>query len=469
MYLGSRLFVAIIFILLGLSFWAVPIQLYLEFGHNANLWTLATKTPALDSVAMTLATHDKQTWFLLLTHYSDLFLFFPIFGTIALVAFFTPASVLVDMYWNTAKVAPKHRISLSPLRFTVGFVVIILLSFGAAHYMLGGTERTLWQLKPSVLQADQGVGCTGTENCQRVAFLDALSNLRMASRERITLYDLNRTCSRDWFIEPSRQERPARFCPTTTNIKRGASQIEGRWVTDFACCRSQKLFDAAVKKKFDNPRNRSATNDLQIKLWPAHIFFLLTLLVISGLLAFRRKRIEETYPAYSRTIDRGVMIGGIAMVFLPLMHNSFLLTTKLLHGDGGGVSSLHRQPETFSVAFGLWALLIILSFLHPANKQAEPTGRILGVIASIIFALKANTVTDYTIYLFGAGAGAASLTLMAGIAILLLAMLWLWRRTAKKAEQDEQSASPSDIASSAEPAAASPGKSPAEPAAKTPA
>lgn len=321
MHFGSRLFVAVLFSLLALAFWAVTIQLYLEFGHDASVWGLHKSAPDLNAITASLRAHDNEIWFLLLTHYSDLFLFFPVFGTIALIAFFTPACVFVDMYWNTARLEPDQRIPLSRLRFLVGLIVALAASFSLANYVQGGKERTLWQLKPEVLKTDRGEACTNGQSCARVAFLDALANLRRTSRERVTLYDLGRACTDDWFVDPPRPIRPPRYCPVSTNILGKPETLKGTWVDDRTCCAAQQRFDAAVKAKYANPANRSQTNTFEAALWPAHMFFLLILLALSALLAFRRNRVEELYPTYSNAIDRGVLIGTMAMVFLPLMHN----------------------------------------------------------------------------------------------------------------------------------------------------
>ncbi|HUS96670.1 MAG TPA: hypothetical protein VMX97_08035 [Hyphomicrobiaceae bacterium] len=427
MHFGSRLFVGIVFAVIGLAFWANTAQLYLEFAHGSGLWSLSGPIDFFGS----FRNYETQPWFLLLTHYSDLFVFFPVFGTIALVAFFAPAAVLVDMYWNTAHQG-KRRIAYSKLRFSVGFIVIAGLSFAIGEYVLKGGERTLWQLKPQVLKSDKGAGCVARTSCQRVSYLDALANIRKASRERITLVDLKRSCSRDWFVEPSRSQETSRYCPVTTNIIGNGSGLDGLWTSDKTCCDAQKLFDAAVKSSSSKAGNRSDTDALQQALWPANVFFLLTLLAISALLAMRRQHIEMVYPELSRGIDRGVMIGALAMILLPLMHNGFLLTADLLHGVGG-TTSLHRLPETFTIVFGLWGVLIIVSFLHPANKQAEPISRILGVLASIAFALKGDVITDYVIRLFGAGAGFYSLVGMFITAASLVIVLWVWKKAAAKA------------------------------------
>ena len=421
MHFGSRLFVIVVFSMIGLAFWVNTLQLYLEFAHGTNLWQLDKPISLLSS----FDGWERQTWFLLITHYSDLFVFFPVFGTIALLAFFRPAATLVDMYWNTARQG-SHRIPLSKLRFSIGLVAVALASAAVGAATLEGGERTLWQLKPEVLAADQGVGCVAAKSCDRVGFLDALVNIRRTSRERVTLSDLVPKCRQDWFVQPTADERAPRYCPVTTNVGRDAASLDGLWVSAKTCCDAQRLFDAAVKAQFAEPGNRSTTNEIQQWLWPFNIFFLLTLFALSVLLAVRRKHIEEVYPESSRAIDRGVIIGALAMVMLPLMHNGFLLTTQLMHGDDGAVS-LHRIPETFTVAFGLWGVLIIVSFLHPAHKQAEPFSRLLGVVGSLVFAVKGDVITDYVVRLAGAGAGFASIIAMFALAIVLLAVLWGWK------------------------------------------
>ena len=106
-----------------------------------------------------------------------------------------------------------------------------------------------------------------------------------------------------------------------------------------------------------------------------------------------------------------------------------------LHGDGGTVSP-HRVPETFTALFAAWAVLVVVTFLHPANAKAEMFSRVMGIIASVVFALKGDVITDYVIRLLGAGAGIYSLILMFVLAAGLLIALWVWRRFANEAEAD---------------------------------
>ncbi|MCB1511762.1 MAG: hypothetical protein KDJ36_12740 [Hyphomicrobiaceae bacterium] len=430
MLAGSRHFVTAVFIVLGAAFWATTIQLYLEFAQGTNLWTLDKPIRLFAS----LQNYEQQPWFLLITHYSDLFVFFPVFGSIALIAFHTPAAVLVDIYWNKDRHG-DYPIHYSEARFAGWFFVLVMLSLFFGWKTLGGSERTLWQLKPDVLKADRGVGCVAAGRCERVSFIDALSNVRQISRERITLSDLKRDCSRDRFIEQTGDKGARRYCPPLAKVAKLNPDDDLFWVRNKACCAALQRFDSAVKTSFAAPSNRSSTTAFQAWMWPFYVFFLLTLVAISTLLAVRRERIEKQYPEHARAIDRGVLIGACAMLMLPLMHNAFLLTTHLIHGDGGTVSP-HRVPETFTALFAAWAVLVVVTFLHPANAKAEMFSRVMGIIASVVFALKGDVITDYVIRLLGAGAGIYSLILMFVLAAGLLIALWVWRRFANEAEAD---------------------------------
>ena len=85
MNLSSRIFVFIVFAILGVSFWATTGILYWEFSDN---W----RQPAFEGTL----------WFDLLTHYSHVFLFFPLFGTVALFAFFFDTGLLfcLELGWR---------------------------------------------------------------------------------------------------------------------------------------------------------------------------------------------------------------------------------------------------------------------------------------------------------------------------------------------------------------------------------
>ncbi len=406
MHRGSLAFVFIIFAILGVSFWATTIFLFMEFADHSK------------PVAF-----NGELWFTLLTHYSDLFIFFPLFGTVALIAFYTPACVFVDMYWNIER-QQDDAIPQSRLRFVFWFIVIAAFSFAIAVATHESPERSLWQLKPEVLEADKGEGCSGAQCGTRVSFIDGIENVRKLSRERLKITDLSRNCDPDKFIAPPKEPPPNRYCAASAKIEGSGKSLKTSWLDDRACCNAQFAYDKAVKATHKVASNRSRTDALQEQLWPLNIFFLMVLLVISVLLALRRSRIEAYYADCARSIDRGVIIGVLAVAFLAVMNRSFLEATQLLHGASGAAST-HRGPDTFIVLFSIWALLILFSFVHPANKQAELVSRFLGVAASVLFVFNADTITNYGVRYLGAGAGMRSVILLIVVAIVMICALAL--------------------------------------------
>ncbi len=72
---GPRVFVFVVFLAMGLSFIATTGALMAEF------W-------------------EDELWLDFLTSDSHLFLFFPTFAIISLVAFYLPSCAIVDLYWN---------------------------------------------------------------------------------------------------------------------------------------------------------------------------------------------------------------------------------------------------------------------------------------------------------------------------------------------------------------------------------
>lgn len=418
MHWGSRAFVFLVFLTLAVSFWATTSMLYIEFSGETERNVF-----------------NGALWFTLLTHYSDLFIFFPLFGTVALIAFYIPACAFVDMYWNIAR-QQDDPIPNSRIRFVFWFVLLCAFSFFISLGIQNGSERSLWQLTPNVLATDKGDGC-GEDDCARVSFRDGLENIRRLSRVRGTITDLSRVCQPDNFVSPPLTPPRDRYCAASTNFQGEGGDLQGRWKPNDACCLAQQNFDAAVKASHDDPANRSRTHELQKHLWPLNIFFLLTLMAMSVLLALRRPRIEKFYADCARQIDSGVIVGVMAMAFLVIMNRGFLEATQLLHGVKGA-ASFHRGPDTFMVLFSIWALLILFSFVHPANKQAELTSRFLGVAFSVLFVFNADTVTNYGLRYLGAGAGIRSVIGLGVIAMLLLVLLIAIPRVQLTAGDDDK-------------------------------
>ena len=422
----SKIFVFAIFSILGLSFSAMTGALYWEFADN---W----RQPSFEG----------SLWFDLMTHHSHMFVFFPLFGTVALVAFFLPAAVFVDMYFHRAR-REKNDIPFARFRFVTGFIVLCAASAGIAWAFNAGDEAGLWQLKPDLVreapastartQANTTAcavpGPDGT--CLRVTFPTAFANVREVSQRRARLGDLTRDCQPDSLIEAARAAAPKRFCFVTARYSPDPTALDSKLLTDTACCRAMTRFETDVRTLYEaGPQNRSLLDRLQPAALTLKVFFLLVVLVISILLAARRPRILSDYPGLARRIDRGVLIGTAAMLFLPFMNHAYLLSTELIYGpnqplvDASGVS-FYRVPHLLSVAFGIWAFIVMLYFVHREDKEAERASKVIGTILSGVFVLKYETIIDYAVRFAGPGAGNQAMLALAAIALAMwLALVYL--------------------------------------------
>jgi hypothetical protein len=387
MLVGVRVFIAVLYTLIGLSFIATTGVLISEFRDHH--------------------------WLSLATFYSHLFLFFPIFGVLGLIAFFTPSCVFLDMYWRHVK--------YGRVRFMVGLVVVAAISWFVAQALISSRERSIWEVRPEVLSRDRAslAGCAAqTGSCSRLSALDALANVRSVSQSRIGLSDLAPNCDRDPLISNPLNPEVKRFCFASTPLAGGA-----RLSLDSECCRAQRNMVSAVNAMAGELDDRSLTAKVHIYTLPLKVFFLLTLLVISMMLAFRRRSLEQHYAPYIYPIERGVLIGAVAMLFYPVMSHAFLQSAALLYGAGEGSS--YRTPAPFiSFGFGAWALLLLFFFYRRRDKEVEAIGRMGGVIASAIAVLKYDLLIDYFVRVAGSGAGITNIVILGVLCLFALLALY---------------------------------------------
>lgn len=389
---GARLFIIVVYGLIGLSFIATTGVMVYEF------WDLG---PELRHTG----------WLGLATFYSHLFVFFPLFGIVALFAFYTPSVVFLDMYW---RYVPMGR-----LRFVVGFFVVAGLAGYIALQFQSGSQRSLWEVSPAQLMADRGdpQSCSGMAGaCNRLPVLLALQNLREVSQKRTGFGDLVRDCSPDPLVEVVETTERRRFCFASTGITQ--SPIHS---TDRECCRAQRQFVKDVGAMADAAP--SLTSVAHRWLLPLKVFFLLTLVVISIMLAARRKQLETYYPEYLGAIEKGVLIGALAMLFFPVMNHAFLQSAAMLYGNDSG--SAYRGPAPYlSFGFGAWALLIVFFFYRRRDREVELLGRFGGVIASAFAIMNYNALISYFVRFAGSGAGLVELGILLTITLCLLFLLY---------------------------------------------
>ncbi|MEM8626833.1 MAG: hypothetical protein AAGF32_02730 [Pseudomonadota bacterium] len=426
---GSRIFVLVIFGVLAASFIYTSYQLFAEFGPD-----LGTDLAA---------------------YYAHLFVFFPTLGIIALIAFYTPACIFVDMYWT--------HVPGGKLRFIVGFAVVGMAAFAISDELTGGSERSLFEVAPERLRGDNGApgNCavnraplaqstplpTGSSGgpalngpalvagqgssalryppaCQRVPVLTALENIRSEASKRSGLRVLQRNCTPDLLLQdpPERSER--RFC-FASNVLPGEA---ARYRTADECCTAQRAMATYVSTVEKTPGGSSQTATVHKLLLPGKVFFLLVMLTIGVLLAARQASIRTHYARYARSLQRGVLIGAAAMVLWPLMNHAFLQASGVLYGNTGQ-SLLRTLSPMISLLFAAWTLMLIYYFFEPEKKTLETVGKIGGLVSAGVAFVTYNELVNYIVQFAGAGATVWSLGALTIIClVLIVGLLWPKRR-----------------------------------------
>src|SRR5688500_414124 len=108
---GARVFVAVVFVLLAASFLASTGLLIYEFRDA-----------------------DWQSHVITNSH---LFFFFPVFGLLALAAFYLPSVVFTHLYWR--------HLTFGKVRYLTGLAVLALVSWAVAKW-LDGPPRAIWEV-----------------------------------------------------------------------------------------------------------------------------------------------------------------------------------------------------------------------------------------------------------------------------------------------------------------------------------
>jgi hypothetical protein len=382
---GARVFVAIAFIVMGGSFIASTALLIHEFQ-------------GLDWLTMVVA-------------HSHLFLFFPVMGLLALIAFYLPSVVLTHLYWN--------HVPLGKFRYVVGALVLVGLAFGAGRY-LDREPRSIFEVAPAALLADKADPASG-----RVAILDALEDLRSKAQTRFGLSSFGRSCTKDPLLEVPDEMLKQRYCfPAGQNL------------TGEACCAVQESFAKTVLRLQQNEATRSLSGALDAQVFvPIKTFFILVAVAIAVMLAFWRNRIDREYPELVANLERGVIIGGFAMLFWLAMDYGYQQTANVLFGR----TTVGPQLR-LSLVLVPWALLLLFYFLRRLGKQGELVGQISGVVFAGVAVLRYEQLNDWVVRLFGIGADRWVLAALIAVAVVGLGALIVLRRVASYAARSAASA-----------------------------
>jgi hypothetical protein len=369
---GSYVFVAIVFLVLAAGFVASTGMLIYEFRET--------------------------DWLTLLVADSHLYLFFPTFGLLALMAFYLPAVVFTHLYWN--------HLRLGPLRLALGFLVALGLTGLVNTFMLGADSlpRAIWEISPRALQIDKGTpeNCHGTATgCARGPAMTVVQDVRRVAQERVGITAFARTCVPDPLLELPAGHDQKRWCAPS-----------GVMMTAAECCVAQARFRNFVAEQARGAQTRSQLADLDQLFQAMKIFFVIVLLFVGAMLAYWRERIEALYAPLAPRIERHVLIGGFAMVLWPIMDYAAFDTMSVMYGKWLG-----SVPMRLSLVIAPWALLLLFYFLRRLRQNLELTGQMAGVAVSALAIFLRQEIKDIGVRLFGVG-------IDVGVGAVL-AILWL--------------------------------------------
>lgn len=388
-----KLFVGAVFVALAGVFFGLTAVLYSEFRDTG--------------------------WFALAVFDSQLFLFFPVFGVMALIAFYRPACVLFDIYWRHVKGGRWILlIALSAL----------VVSAPLIAQLLTGSSKALWDLTPRILKTDKGEQCAlprragsaqsdlpvpsepGT--CRRLPFLQALSNMRAVSREQFSMSVFARNC------------RPNKYIALpTTQTDRHYCFANNQMLSAKECCAAQRIFTNALQVAHQQSGIGSMTREWYRHLLPFHVFFLL--LIFSLGIALARRGILLDLPDYSgvrSAVERRVVAGAVLMLFWPLLNHSFLQSANILYGNVT-TSTFRTIAPVFTVLFGVWALMLLFFFFRSFPEAIKRAGQIAGVVGSAIAFFQFDEIVDALTRMAGSGADQISVGIVLLALLLLLALI----------------------------------------------
>ena len=414
--IGARIFVAFVFSILAAAFITSSWVLMREFGPD-NGYAMAA-------------------------FYSHGFLFFPTIGLVALIAFYTPATIFTDLYW--------HHVGSGKWRLFIGFVLTGALSLYIADVLTArhivfdllkrqppsaiktGFVPALWELHPDTLTGDPGspAGCAGDDQlCDRQPVLRSLKILRKVSHSRTGLTAFSRNCSADPLLETPPSARLLRYCFPLLR------KVDAR-----RCCFAQERWSRELSQMFRSEPEHSKTGYMHALTLPFKVFFMLMLFAIGVLLAAWRSTLDRYYESYMPQVENGVLIGAAAMLFWPVTNQAFLQSAAVLYGPYSGSIYQNALGPVFSLIFGLWGLLILFFFFRHQEKTVELWVKVLGGMASVMAAVRYEEIIDYAVRFAGSGAFKYTFAVLGVIGLLIYVSSWFWpsRKSTKLPRSDVQ-------------------------------
>lgn len=395
--LSARWFVAIVFGLLAVSFFLSTASVLWEF-------------------------RETQPDYILSAH-SNLFVYFPTLGLVALAAFYVPAVIFTDLYL-------QGHVRGGQTRFLIGFVVVVAAAYIMSETMNSTMLRPLWEIAPKELYSDAeprttcrggpelapvGFGVDATANmiaapdC-RPSILGSTSELQRVARNRVKLSLLARECAPDVLVEKPADYTASRYCVPAHQMMSTA-----------ACCAKQNQLARQAFALWENPGKRSTAANWDRWLFlPLKCFFVIVILLIGVLLILRKRRLVARYSDLLPAMERGLQIGALAMLPWLIMDYAAQQSSDVLYGAGGGF------PVRPSLVLLPWAMLLAGYFADRIQVELVRLVQLASGIISAVAILNYRSVFDLSAKVVGVGATGLHFSILCAFTLAALVYLCAW-------------------------------------------
>jgi uncharacterized membrane protein (DUF485 family) len=199
------------------------------------------------------------------------------------------------------------------------------------------------------------------------------------------------------------------------------------------CCKVQAGFATTVASLSQDPATRSLAADRERFFLPFKVFFITVMIVTALMLALWRSRIDDLYGTRVPAIERGIIIGAIAMLFWPIMDYGYQQTSDILYGRTYGTFS-----PRWSLVIAPWAVLLLFYFLRRLGKNLAMVGQMGGIAGGLFAALRYQDINNWAQRFLGSGAEQWVFFALVVLAIIgLVALLWPIKQVEEEATAEE--------------------------------
>ena len=288
-----------------------------------------------------------------------------------------------DLYW--------HHLPYGKLRFALGAIVVAAAALDLRQVSRHRAARPIWEVSPAAL-AGRPRRAARLLRSRRVPAGPILHGVggRCAGRAkpaRPVQLRAQLSCRSDARSRPTRWTRSATASPPSAKLK-GA-----------ACCDAQRQFRNEITPAAGRSRHAVPVGAATIRIFlPLKVFFILIVVAI-GRAAGHVAR--SARPALPRARSAPSSAASSSAPSPCCSGPSWTMATSR---PPTCCSAASMAPQLrYSLVIVPWALLLLFYFLRRLGKQGELIGQIAGVVSAAVAVLRYEQLNDWAVRLLGIG------------------------------------------------------------------